>query len=231
MSFQRMIAIPQEEYIQLSTLSQIRQPYTHKMMNLEREYEHPAPNSNPYERMMLQGSVLEEMKSLKERIRNDLSLGTPKPYRNRALSLYRSIEPVIKFNERGELIGEDEKAIQDSRAEDLIQHAVRDHRRPFTPVAWNIFVDLLKKHNVPRSVLSRQTLAEMKTDVPNPIMKRTPHKTTSTATPKRLRPIKTPKRLLDLKSPKSLPDVKRPKRKRRQSLRYPATDFLLDYTP
>ena len=222
-----MIAIPQEEYIQLSTLSQVRQPYTHKMMNLEREYEHPAQKSNPYERMMLQGSVLEEMKSLKERIRNDLSLGTPKPYRNRALSLYRSIEPVIKFNERGELIGDDEKAIQDSRAEDLIQHAVRDHRRPFTPVAWDTFVDLLKKHNVPRSVLSRQTLAEMKTDN----MKGATPKTPSAAPPKRLRLMKTPKRLINIKSPKSLPEVKRPKRKRRQSLRYPATDFLLDYSP
>ena len=212
MSFQRMIAIPQEEYIQLSTLGQVRQPLAQKMMELEQEYQNSSRHTNPYEHMMLQGSALEEMKALKEKIRNDLALGTPKPYRNRALSLYRSIEPTIKFNERGELMGEDNKPIQDSRAEDLIQHAVRDHRRPFTPIAWNEFVTLLKKHNVPRSVLSRQTLEEMKAEPPKP--------------PKAARKRSTPKLRL---APDA--DESTPKRKRRPSLRYPTTDFLLNYSP
>ena len=213
MSFQRMIAIPQEEYIQLSTLGQVRQPLAQKMMQLEQEYQNSSRNTNPYEHMMLQGSTLEEMKALKEKIRNDLALGTPKPYRNRALSLYRSIEPTIKFNERGELIGEDDQPIRDSRAEDLIQHAVRDHRRPFTPIAWAEFVNLLKKHNVPRSVLSRQTLEEMKVEVPK-------------ASPKtaRKRATRKLKRAPDTIGPT-------PKRKRRPSLRYPETDFLLNYSP
>ena len=128
-----MIAIPQEECIHLTSMQRLSQPEAQKMSQLAQQYEQQAYIRDPYKHLVVQGSTLEEMKDLKEKIRQDLSLGTPKPYRNRALSLFRSVEPVIKFNERGELLRDDGQAIEASRAEDLIQHAVRDRRRPFTP--------------------------------------------------------------------------------------------------
>ena len=143
-SFQRLVALPQEEYLQLSSMQHVNQPMVQHMSQLDKEYHHiPQTSDNPYEQMMKQGSVLEEMKQLKEKIRNEVSLGTPKPYRNRALSLYRSLEPYISLSERGELKDDKQQVYKDSRIEDLIQHAVRDRRRQFTPVAWSSFLDLL----------------------------------------------------------------------------------------
>ena len=224
MSFQRMIAIPQEEYIQLSTLQNVQQPLAQKMRELEHDYQ-TQTHQDPYRHLILKGSTLEEMKALKEKIRSSIELGTPKHYRSRALSLYHSIEPNIKFNDRGELMDETNQPIRNSRAEDLIQHAVRQHRRPFTPIAWSAFVNLMKKYNVPRSVLNRETLDELSQPMEKRVAKRivkrkkveTPEWTPKTSV-KRLKLEKTPLR------PAS-------SRKRRLSLRYPKTDFLLDYSP
>ena len=216
--FQRMIAIPQEEYIQLTTLQNVQRPEAEKMAQLTQQFQTQSHISNPYDRMVLQGSTLEEMKQLKEKIRENLSLGTPKPYRNRALSLYRSLEPVVKFSELGELYGDDDKPIQDSRAEDLIQHAVRDRRRHFTPTAWNYFLKLLKKHNIPRTILNRNTLEEL--EVKPEILTK----------PKNLPSLKPLKRLI--KPFVTLARNLTPKHKRRKSIpssHYKDTEFLKDF--
>ena len=102
-----MIAIPQEEYIQLKSVQHVKQPESQKMVDLTQLYQQQSQIQDPYEKLMMQGATLDAMKDLKERMRHNLSLGTPKPYRNRALSLYRSIEPHVKFTERGEIYGED----------------------------------------------------------------------------------------------------------------------------
>lgn len=211
--FQRMIAIPQEEYIQLKSIQHVKQPEAQKMTELTQLHQQQSQIKDPYEQLILQGATLDDMKELKEKMRQELSLGTPKPYRNRALSLYRSLEPHVKFNERGEIYGENDKPIEHSRAEDLIQHAVRDRRRHFTPIAWDHFVKLLKKHNVPKTILNRPTLEEL-----------------DAKPTKRRKSIATPfvfKGKLRHTSPSS------PKRKRRRSerlhtpsLRYPPKDFL-----
>ena len=195
-------------------------------MELSRVYDQHAHFKDPYDRLKLQGGVLEEMKDLKERIRQDLSLGTPKPYRNRALSLYRSLEPHMHFSERGELYDEDGRVMEDSRVEDLVQHAVRDRRRDFVPRAWDTFVGLLKKHNVPRGVLNRATLQEMDAPTPQP-----------TKVDKRLSympPFKTPKRLtrsLKRTSPQTPQKIRKSQRRVRPSLRYPSPLFLKDFSP
>ena len=161
-SFQRLVALPQEEYLQLSSMQHVNQPMVQHMSQLDKDYHQiPITKSNPYEQMIKQGSVLEEMKQLKEKIRNEVSLGTPKPYRNRALTLYRSLEPYISLSERGELKDNKQQVYKDSRIEDLIQHAVRDRRRQFTPVAWPEFLNMLRQYNVPKSTLNRDTLDEL----------------------------------------------------------------------
>lgn len=221
--FQRMIAIPQEEYYHMFNLQNSRQPLSHQMSQLENQYQQQAVQSkNPYEKMILQGSTLEEMKMVREKLRNDISLGTPKPYRNRALSLYRSIEPFVKFNERGELHDEDDKPIANSRAEDLIQHAVRDRRRQFTPVAWDKFVNVLKKQNIPKSSLNRFTIEEMENDKSNVDNLRTINIKQEKSPEKKSKP--TPR-----KFPSKIPMLKsRPKRKHIPSRKY-SKDFLTDF--
>ena len=221
--FQRMIAIPQEEYIHLTALQNVQKPEAEKMSQLVQQYQNQSHIIDPYNKMFLQGSTLEEMKQLKEKIRNNLSLGTPKPYRNRALSLYRSLEPVVKFSERGEIYGDNNKLIQDSRAEDLIQHAVRDRRRHFTPLAWDYFLELLRKHNIPRTILNRDTLEELNVRPKLTAKRRREHSPSS-------------QQLIgkDRKrgqSP-SLPSNLIPKHRKRKSIpssRYKATEFLKDF--
>ena len=228
--FERMIAIPQEEYIQLKSVQHVKQPQAQKMVELSQLYQQQAEIKDPYEKLILQGNTLDEMKEWKDKIRNEMALGTPKPYRNRALSLYRSMEPHVKINQRGEIHDKNDKPIEHSRVEDLIQHAVRDRRRHFTPIAWDHFSKLLKEHNIPRSLLNRATLEEL--DKP-PEKKEAPKKR---ATRKRQSlfpemPItpKSAKRKRQSLFPEKQITPKSAKRKRRASLRYPSPDFLKDF--
>lgn len=160
--FQRMVAIPQEEYLQLSAVQNVRQPLTQQFYNLENQYNQEAQVQDPYRRLYLQSSTLDDMKQLKEQMRQYISISTPKPYRNRAQALLENISPFVRFNERGEIYDSQEnKIIERSRMEDLIQHAVRDRRRNISPVGWPYFVSLLREHNIPKSILNSSTIEEM----------------------------------------------------------------------
>jgi len=164
--FQRMVAIPQEEYLKLSSVQQVRQPLTQQFYNLEQQYGEHERIRDPYERLIMQSETLENMKELKERMRQDITLSTPKPYQSRALALYQSLLPFIKFNERGEIFNDAGDLVPESRLEDLIQFAVRDRRRSVVPAGWSQFRNLLKSQNVPRFMLNQDTLQEMtKADV------------------------------------------------------------------
>ena len=47
--FTRMIAIPQEEYLHLSSMQNTQQPLTQKMTQLQQEYQQqPIYSKNPY---------------------------------------------------------------------------------------------------------------------------------------------------------------------------------------
>ena len=162
--FQRLIAIVQEEYMQLTRVQQVRQLVTQQLYNLERQYNEQERIHDPYNRMMLQSETLDEMKELKERMRQDIGSSTPKPYKKRAQALFQSMEPFLKFNERGEILSASNQLIPQSRLEDLVQHAVRDRRRNITPTGWQDFRHLLKQHNVPKFTLNRDTLEEMERD-------------------------------------------------------------------
>ena len=163
--FQRMIAIPQEEYSKLTSVQQVRQPMTQQFYNLEQQYGKQEQIHDPYQRMMMQSETLEDMKELKERMRNDIAVATPKPYQSRALALYQSLQPYIKFNERGEIFNEHGSLVPDSRLEDLVQHAIRDRRRAIVPTGWSQFRDMIQSQNVPRFMLNRDTLEELSSKV------------------------------------------------------------------
>ena len=164
--YTHMVAIPRHEYTQLTTVHNAQQPLTEQMYKLESNYQSNALIPDPQRSISLQSEAIERMKDLKDQMRHYLTTSTPKPYRTRAEALFQSLEPHLNVNELGEVIKDDGSVIKSSRYEDLIQHAVRDRRRHFSPTGWDHFINLLKKYNVPRSTLNRDTLDEL--DSPTP---------------------------------------------------------------
>lgn len=196
-SYSRMVVIPQEEYVQMTSMQQIQQPLADQVYRSERDYEQNLQIKDPHRSVLLQSETIGRLKELKDQMRHYLSISTPKPYRSRAESLFQSLEPHLNVNEKGEIIKDDNTVIESSRYEDLIQHAVRDRRRNFTPTGWDYFVNLLKKQNVPKASLNRETLDELEKP-----MSITPKKSSPTSQkPSR---IPTPKRWIK-SSPKSFP--------------------------
>ena len=165
--FQRLVAIPQEEYAQLTAVQQARQPITQQFYDLENKYRQDENIRDSYKRLALQSETLDEMKRLKQKMREDIEISTPKIYQSRARMLYQSTEPFIKFNERGEIYDEHGTLIENSRLEDLVQYAIRDRRRDILPVGWKAFVNVLRNNNVPKYVLNRYTVDELN----NPVIK------------------------------------------------------------
>ena len=163
--FQRLVAIPQEEYAQLTAVQQARQPITQQFYDLENKYRQEENIRDSYKRLSLQSETLDEMKRLKQKMREDIENNTPKVYQTRARMLYQSTEPFIKFNERGEIYDEHGTVIENSRLEDLVQYAVRDRRRDIMPVGWKAFVNVLRNNNVPKYVLNRYTVDELNSPV------------------------------------------------------------------
>ena len=159
--FQRMIAIPQEEYVSMNALQHVKQPLEQQFHQLNRQFTEAEKIQDPYRRLMFQGEALDEMKELKEKMRYNVQVSTPKPYINRAKALFQNVESFLQFNEKGEMLDKNNHVFSQSRIEDLIQHAVRDRRRNMTPTGWSSFLTLLHEHNVPKSLLNRQTLDEL----------------------------------------------------------------------
>ena len=114
-NFQRMIVIPQEEYLQLTAIQNVKEPLSQQFYKLENKYESSANIGDPYKRLLIQSETLDEMKELKERMRESIKVSTPKPYRNRATALFESINSFIKFNNRGEIFDKEENVIVNSR--------------------------------------------------------------------------------------------------------------------
>lgn len=202
-TYSRMVVIPQEEYMQMTAMQQVRQPLADQVYRTERDYEQNLQIKDPHRSVLLQSETIERMKTLKDQMRNYLTISTPRPYRSRAESLFQSLEPHLNVNDKGEIIKEDNTVIDSSRYEDLIQHAVRDRRRNFIPKGWEYFLNLMKKHNVPKASLNRQTLDELETPVktPQPSKLPTPKqwikqspKSTGIVTPKRWSKETMPKR-------------------------------------
>ena len=160
-TFQRMIVIPQEEYLSLSTMQNVQEPLAQHFYDLEKRHNQEEKEEDSYRRMIMQSNTLNEMKKVKDQMRNSLVVSTPKPYQSRANALFQNMESFLKFNEKGEIYSQDGTLIPGSRLEDLIQHAVRDRRRNLIPTGWSNFLTLLREHNVPKSILNRDTLDEL----------------------------------------------------------------------
>ena len=160
-NFQRMIVIPQEEYLNMTSMQNIKEPLAQHFHNLENRYKSEETEKDPYRRLVMQSDTLDQMKQVKDQIRNSLTISTPKPYLSRANALFQTVESFLRFNDKGEIYSDDGNILPGSRIEDLIQHAVRDRRRNLTPTGWTDFLTILHDHNVPKSILNRNTLDEM----------------------------------------------------------------------
>ena len=159
--FQRMMVIPQEEYLQLSAVQAARKPMVQQMHQLTSEYEEQGQITDPYRRLIYQSETLDAMKALKEKMRDEIVLATPKAFQSRTRSLFQHLEPVLKLTERGEMYDKANTVIPNSRIEDLIQYAVRDRRRNYEPTGWRSFLELLRDNNIPKYMLNRNTLEEL----------------------------------------------------------------------
>ena len=159
--FERMIGIPEDEYMHLKSLQQVYNPLQNKFQTLSNQYDKQEVITDPYVRNQRQGETLNSMIQIKDNIRQQLIQVTPKPYQSRAENLFNFISDKLPTNERGEIINDDGKVIEGSNIADLIQHAVRDRRRNMIPTGWNEFKDILKNSNAPRMILNYETLEEM----------------------------------------------------------------------
>ena len=160
--FERMVAIPEDEYNQLRSVQQVHNPTQQQFTKLSNQYDRQNFIQDPYTRVHRQGETLDEMKKLKEDLRERVRQATPKPYQSRAESLYDFLKNKLSFSEKGELLDDDNKAIVDSNISDLIQHAVRDRRRNMTPAGWKSFLTTLQSTNAPKMLLSYDTLEEIR---------------------------------------------------------------------
>ena len=167
--FERMVAIPEDEYMHLKSLQQVYNPLQNKFQTLSNDYNKQEAISDPYVRNLRQGDILNSMMQIKDNIRQQLVQVTPKPYQSRADNLFNFINKKLTVNEKGEIADNDGKVIEGSNIADLIQHAVRDRRRNITPAGWKAFKDILKSSNAPRMILNYETLEEMQQDEESPL--------------------------------------------------------------
>ena len=224
--FQRMVALPEEEYQHLKALQQTNDPLQTKFHSLENDYRKQSFIPDAYARVQSQGETLNEMVKVKDELRKRLIQSTPKAFQSRSQSLFQFIENKLSINEKGEVLDDDGAIIHGSNIGDLVQHAVRDRRRNIVPAGWDHFLDILRETNAPRMIMNYDTLEELHTPgsrkpIPSPF-KSSP-KATVTKKSEPIPTIATVKRQVA----RQTQDIKRrePKRLKKQ----PA--YLKDYTP
>ena len=222
--FERMIGIPEDEYMHLKSLQQVYNPLQNKFQTLSNQYDKQEVITDPYVRNQRQGETLNSMIQMKDNIRQQLIQVTPKPYQSRAENLFNFISDKLPTNERGEIINDDGKVIEGSNIADLIQHAVRDRRRNMIPNGWDEFKDILKNSNAPRMILNYETLEEMQ-GIKRPSLATSKAMQTTTISSKAAQTSPT-------KSRSRSSSTKLRKRSRGRSRRKPSyldKDYLLDF--
>ena len=159
--YQRMMAIPEQEYFQSRNMQQVMNPLETEMTSLMTDYNQQGAIQDPYRKVQLQAETLDQMMKLKDELRQNMKSATPRPYQTRAEGLMNFVFDKMKLNERGELTDMTGNVIENTNIVDLIQHAVRDRRRNMTPNGWQYFLKKLQEINAPRMLLNYETLEEM----------------------------------------------------------------------
>ena len=160
--FDRMVAIPEDEYKQMRNMQQLTNPEGVHFQHLSRKHDQQDAIRDPYDRIHLQGETLNQMIELKDTMRQRLLEATPKPYQNRASTLFSFMKDKLQLSPKGEIYNDKGQLIAGSNITDLVQHAVRDRRRAMNPSGWLEFVNYMKQNNVPNMILNYDTLDEMR---------------------------------------------------------------------
>lgn len=159
--FERMVAIPEEEYKNLKAIQMTSEPLTSQLTNLSNEYNKQNLVRDSYSRIHRQGELLEAMKDVKDNMRDALIQATPKVYQTRAESLYTFLSDKLFVTENGELRSLDGNVVKGSNISNLIQYAVRDRRSNIPPIGWEYFLHELVQLGAPKMLLNYETLDEM----------------------------------------------------------------------
>ena len=145
----RMIIVSEEEYNQLRSIEQITNPLVSHFQTVTKEHKKQDGIENPYSGVHLQVETLNEMMKIKDALRQQHLLElTPKPYENRAESLFNFMKDKVKIGGKSEIHRRDGQLIEGSNIGDLIQDSARNCRRRINPCGWKEFVQYLKLHNV-----------------------------------------------------------------------------------
>ena len=164
--FQRMVTIPEDEYNALRTMQQVGDPLEKHFQTLSSDYAKQAAVKDSHDRVLRQGEILNEMIKTKDMLRRRVHDATPKPYQHRVGSLFDHMMEKMQLSEKGEIYTKAGDVIEGSNIGDLVQHAVRDRRRKYTPVGWNMFLTHLKDANAPKMAMNYETLEELKPPSP-----------------------------------------------------------------
>ena len=216
--FQRMVVIPQEEYMQLTTLQDAKEPLTQQMKKLSSQYEVESHIADPYRKLVHHGETPDAIKEVKDKMRKQIVGAAPKPYQSRTNSLLHYLDPILKTTDRGEIFDRDDSVIADSRIEDLVQYAVRDRRRShFVPRGWHSFLRTLRVNNIPRHMLNRDTIDALDKEVVE--VKKEEGSPSGRAPKRRLKSSSPTPPTWRARSRRS-PSKQRPKRERKEPAKY-----------
>ena len=150
-----------EEAKHQKVLAYVKQPLDCQFLRAAEERAGTSHIQESYSKLLHQGEALNTMIRLKESIRDHMYKVIPKQYQSRVKQLYAAVEPYVKVNTRGEILNDYGVPIGGSRLEDLIQYAIRDHRRKLQPEGWHFFLSKLFEYNVPKTTLNAATVDEL----------------------------------------------------------------------
>ena len=92
----------------------------------------------------------------KEDLEDDLAITLPTSLRSKGQHLYQKLKGTLQWNDKGEILTEDNRPISGSHITDLINMAIRTQRKiRKLPTGWGYFNQKLREANIPERLLGR----------------------------------------------------------------------------
>ena len=90
----------------------------------------------------------------KEDLEDDLAITLPPSLRSKGRHLYQKLKGTVQWNNKGEILTEDNRPINGSHITDLINTAIRTQRKiRKLPTGWGYFNQKLQEANIPERLL------------------------------------------------------------------------------
>ena len=92
----------------------------------------------------------------KEDLEDDLAITRPTSLRSKGQHLYQKLKGTLQWNDKGEILTEDNRPISGSHITDLINTAIQTQRKiRKLPTGWGYFNQKLREANIPVRLLGR----------------------------------------------------------------------------